>query len=544
MPAASKELDEYHGEVLTRRWVVDFILDQAGYTPDCDLGALHFVEPAAGTGAFVLPALERLSASLRECEKSLKDAYEAFRAFEIQARNVETLQPLMVKVLVDDGWAKKEATAFVKESLINADYLLTPHFPNTVDVIVGNPPYIRLEAIGERADAYRRVSPAMGGRADIYIAFYDLGLDTLTDDGRLVFICADRWMRNDYGRKLRRKVIDGFSMDLVLTMHDADAFEEEVSAYPAITVMTRGRQGRAILATADEHFNADGAMKLSKWAQRPSKPLVGNGVKADTVPAWFPTDQSWPEGLPARLAWLEHLNETLPLAEETGIRFGIGVATGNDKAYVVKGDLVPDIEPERLLPLLVADDIRTGELLPTHSFLVNPWDPNGLVNLKDWPRFAAYLEGFPELKDRHTAKASPTKWHKTIDRVNFDLLYRPKLVFQDMKGKATPVFHEGGLYPHHNLYWAVAEDDSWDIQVFGGLMLSEVVEAQVAAYCVKMRGGTLRFQTQYLRRVRVPHPKDIHPETAEALKKAFQERDREAATRAALDAYGMDALPD
>ena len=544
MPAASKELDEYHGEVLTRRWVVDFILDQAGYSAERDLGSLRFVEPAAGTGAFVLPALERLSASLKAHGKSLQSAHEALRAFEIQPRNVEILKPLMAKVLSDGGWGKKLVAAFVDESLIEADYLLTPHFPNTVDFIVGNPPYIRLEDIGERADAYRRVSPAMGGRADIYIAFFDVGLDTLTDSGRLVFVCADRWMRNDYGRKLRRKVIDGFSMDLVVTMHDADAFEEKVSAYPAITVMTRGEQGRAILATADEAFDEEAASRLSAWSRHPSKPLVSRGVKADTVPKWFPTDQSWPEGSPARLAWLEHLDETLPLAERTGIRFGIGVATGSDRVYVVKGDAIPDIEPERLLPLLVADDIRTGKLKPTHSFLVNPWDENGLVDLEDWPRFTAYLGRFPDLKARHTAKANPKKWHKTIDRVNYDLLDRPKLVFQDMKGKATPVFHEGGLYPHHNLYWAVADDDSWDIQVFGGLMLSEVVEAQVAAYCVKMRGGTLRFQTQYLRRVRVPHPKDIGAETVTALKKAFQEGDRDAATRAALDAYGLDSLPD
>jgi len=543
VPAASKGLQGYHGEVLTRRWVVDFILDHAGYTADRDLGSLRFVEPAAGTGAFVLPALERLSASLKSNGKSLDNARDSFRAFEIQTPNVEKLKPLMETVLSEDGWDRKSVAAFVGESLINADYLLTPHFPNTVDVIVGNPPYIRLEDIGARADAYRRVSPAMGGRADIYIAFFDLGLDTLTDSGRLVFICADRWMRNDYGRKLRRKVIDGFSMDLVVTMHDADAFEEVVSAYPAITVMTRGEQGRAIVATADETFDEEAASKLSAWSRRPSRPLVSRGVKADTVPKWFPTDQSWPEGSPARLAWLEHLDEDLPLAEQTGIRFGIGVATGNDQVYVVKGDSVPDIEPERLLPLLVADDIRTGKLQLTHSFLVNPWDANGIVNLKDWPRFAAYLEGFPELKNRHTAKASPAKWHKTIDRVNFDLLNRPKLVFQDMKGKATPVFHEGGRYPHHNLYWAVANDESWDIQVFGGLMLSEVVEAQIAAYCVKMRGGTLRFQTQYLRRVRVPRPQNIGVETATALKKAFQAGDRDAATRAALDAYGLDTLP-
>ena len=543
MPAESKQFDEYHGEVLTRPWVVNFILDQANYSSGEDLGSIRFVEPAAGTGAFVVPALQRLSDSLKAHGRTLSEATETFRVYEIQEKNISILHAKMSQLLREEGWDDLSVKMFLSESLIQADYLLTPHFPNSVDVIVGNPPYIRLEDIGDKANKYRKVSTAMGGRADIYIAFFDIGLETLTERGRLVFICADRWMRNDYGKKLRAKIIDGFSMDLVLTMHDVDAFEEKVSAYPAITVMSRGQQGQALIANATEVFNSQSAQKLASWTKRPKGQLKASGVTADTLPKWFPTKESWPEGSPDRLAWLEQLNETLPLAEDTGIRFGIGVATGNDQVYVVKGDQIPDIEAERLLPLLVADDIRSGDLVITETVLVNPWEPKGLVDLEEWPRFAAYLEGFPQLRDRHTAKASPTKWHKTIDRVNFDLLDRPKLVFQDMKGQATPVFHPGGRYPHHNLYWAISQSDDWDLHVFGGLMLSEVVEAQIAAYCVKMRGGTLRFQTQYLRRVRVPHPESIPGDIAAALKKAFTNRDRAAATRAALEAYELKELP-
>ena len=49
-----------HGEVFTRRWVVDLILDLAGYTADRDLGSLVAVEPACGAGAFLVPMAERL----------------------------------------------------------------------------------------------------------------------------------------------------------------------------------------------------------------------------------------------------------------------------------------------------------------------------------------------------------------------------------------------------------------------------------------------------------------------------------------------------
>lgn len=53
-----------------------------------------------------------------------------------------------------------------------------------------------------------------------------------------------------------------------------------------------------------------------------------------------------------------------------------------------------------------------------------------------------------------------------------------------------------------------------------------------------MRGGTLRFQAQYLRRNRVVRPESISTEDRAALAKAFDRRDRDAATEAALRAYG------
>jgi hypothetical protein len=82
------------------------------------------------------------------------------------------------------------------------------------------------------------------------------------------------------------------------------------------------------------------------------------------------------------------------------------------------------------------------------------------------------------------------------------------------------------------------------MRVLGGLLLSKVAEAFVSAYGVKMRGGTLRFQAQYLRRIRVPRPDAIGLADRAALAQAFDRRDVEAATRAALNAYGLAELPE
>lgn len=50
------------GEVFTRRWVVETILDLVGYTSDRNLAELRLVEPSIGSGAFFVPIVERLLA--------------------------------------------------------------------------------------------------------------------------------------------------------------------------------------------------------------------------------------------------------------------------------------------------------------------------------------------------------------------------------------------------------------------------------------------------------------------------------------------------
>ena len=61
---------------------------------------------------------------------------------------------------------------------------------------------------------------------------------------------------------------------------------------------------------------------------------------------------------------------------------------------------------------------------------------------------------------------------------------------------------EGAFYPHHNLYWITST--SWPLEVLKALLRSDLVTQQVRAYSVQMRGGSLRYQAQTLRRIRLP----------------------------------------
>ncbi|MFG2980129.1 Eco57I restriction-modification methylase domain-containing protein [Streptomyces sp. NPDC048258] len=535
-----------HGEVFTHRWVVEAILDLVGYTSDRDLAQFHIVEPACGSGAFLGPIAERLSASCRLHGRSIGEAVDAVSAYDLLPRNVDSSRDLVMRRLVEDGWSGSDARKLATAWIHQGDYLLQEEPGRNADYVVGNPPYIRLEDVpADRMKAYRSACAVMGGRSDVYIGFYEIGLRSLKPGGILGFICADRWMRNQYGSKLRDFVSRSYSVDLVLSMHDVDAFQEQVSAYPAISIIRNGPQGTAVVADTTKEFGPSEVGEFQAWVSASGERQISrNSFHAARLPHWFTGADSWPAGSPARLAMLEDLGDRFGLLEDstTGTRVGIGVATGADKVFLTQSAGV--VESERLLRMAMVRDTTSGSLDWSGTYLVNPWDADGnLVDLAQYPKLAEYFDRHSEvLRKRYVAVKQPSRWYKTIDKVDPRLAGQPKLLFPDMKLTIHPVLDPGRLYPHHNLYFIVS--DSWDMRVLGGILLSRVAEAFVEAYAVKMRGGTLRFQAQYLRRIRVPSPGDISPEDQDALASAFDDRDVDAATTAALRVYGLAELPD
>jgi hypothetical protein len=533
-----------YGEVFTRRWVVELILDLVGYTSDRDLAGLTLVEPSCGTGAFLVPIVQRLVASSQEHGRHFEDLSGALRAFDVLEANAERSRKAVSAALRGAGARLDTADRLASEWVTTGDFLLPAEVMPKVDLVVGNPPYVRLESVPRSVmDSYRSAYSTMRGRSDLYVGFIERGLDLLTPEGVLGFICADRWMRNQYGADLRALISASYAVDTVIAMHDVDAFEDEVSAYPAIVVLRNSTQARATVVETNGSFGEADAAKMTAWVRRSRRRAINApSFQASRLDDWFDGHDLWPSGSPAQLAAVADLESRFPPLEDanTGTRVGIGVATGCDKVFITRNPEI--VEADRLLPLVQAGDTASGAVVWAGTYLVNPWDGDGLVDIKRYPRLKRYFESnAEELRARHVARKRPAQWYRTIDRVDPDLLRRSKLVLPDLKAAAHPVLDDGTCYPHHNLYYVVS--DAWDLEVLGGLLLSEVANLFVGSYCVKMRGGCYRFQAQYLRRIRVPHRESLSKRDARTLSKAFASRDAEAATWAALRVYGLSDLP-
>lgn len=522
-----------HGQVFTKPHIVELILDLAGYTVEKPLSSYRLLDPGCGAGAFVTVAADRLLKSLSKPIEfgKLSGCLLAVEKDQDLARQCrQTLRKTLESAGATTDVAKKLATAWV----LAGDFL-AHEFTNPFDFVVGNPPYVRQEAIPKsQLEEYRVTFDCFYDRADLYVAFLEKGLKLLSETGTLGFICPNRFAKNRYGCKLRAMISKGYRVKHIIDLPEGSPFDPPVSAYPGIYIIGAGKT-----AEVDHVQLTDAGPEECRTAQEliSSGEIIKcrNGVSYHRYEQWFTGEQQWSMESPEHLALLRKIEVDCVPLEASGCRVGIGVATGADKIYLVKS---ADVEPELMLPIALTSDILTGAVNWTGTHVINPFAPDGsLIDLSEYPRAKRYFEHHRDnLCRRNVAKRNAQTWYRTIDKIHSQLTTKHKLLIPDIKADNLVAYEEGKLYPHHNLYFVTS--DYWDLHAMQTILKSSLARFFVWMYAVRMRGDFLRFQAQYLRRICVPKLMTIKKQDIKLLAKNC-DATREEIDEAVFSVYGL-----
>lgn len=96
LPTAPREA----GVVYTKPWMVELVLDLAGYVPERRLSELVALEPSAGDGAFLSAMVRRLVESCERHGTPLAKASSALQAFEIDPEAAEKAEKVVRETLI------------------------------------------------------------------------------------------------------------------------------------------------------------------------------------------------------------------------------------------------------------------------------------------------------------------------------------------------------------------------------------------------------------------------------------------------------------
>lgn len=529
---------ERRGAVYTKPEVVEFILDLAGYSINQPLHEFRILEPSFGEGDFLLPIVERLLTAYQDSSPDslniVEDLSAAVCAVEVHGESIISTRNKLLELLRQYGVSETDARRLIDEWIIEDDFLLA-ELPPSFTHAVGNPPYVRQELIPDALMAeYRARYRTIFDRADLYVPFMERCLRMLESGGTLGFICSDRWMKNRYGGPLRAMIAEEYHLSVYVDMVDTPAFHSEVMSYPAITIIRREPGGPTRIAYRPQIERGN----LSKLAEALCASDGASNQGVIMVDGIARNSEPWLLQASDQLIVLRRIEAEFPLLEEAGCKVGIGVATGADKIFIGLLENL-EVEPDRKLPLVTTKDIETGTVQWKGLGVINPFRDDGqLVDLANYPMLSSYLEKHAELvRKRNVARKNPKNWFRTIDRIYPTLVIRPKLLIPDIKGEAHIVYEEGHFYPHHNLYYVTSEE--WDLRALQAVLLSSVTRMFITTYSTQMRGGYLRFQAQYLRRIRLPLWEDVSELLRNQLVNAATAGDVRACNQATYDLYSL-----
>ncbi len=485
-----------HGVVYTKLDVVQFILDEVGFSSNENLENLKILEPASGTGAFAEEIIKRLYKSSQvfgfDFLSSLNKNVSLIEKDQIA---FEKLQQNIVQLVKELGYGKQ-----VLDCIYNTDYLFQENL-RKFNCIVGNPPYIRHENLdSEYKSQLKSTYKTFKYRADLYVAFYEKSLDLLAKNGKLSFICSNRWLYNQYGELLRGLIASNYHLEKLVNIEKSSPFDEEVIGYPCISTIK----------------NSKGVDTL--FFETNSKEVVLSDISFRKVNS--PTCSSWQNLF---LDYDINHNSLKPIIEQD-FEIGIGVATGADKVFIKKKTDLNGIERNRVLPIIKSNALKGEKICWDESFVLNPYENGNLCNLESYPHLKDYFSKYEQtLRKRHTAKKNPDNWYKTIDKIKSDLLSKPKLLLPDLAGSKFLFIDNGNFYPHHNVYY-ITNHNINRLKLLASLLMSDFIKEQLSQIGIRMNGGLPRFQSQTLKKLRIPEIDSLDEGIKSTLINAYDDK--------------------
>lgn len=269
------------GQVFTPLWMVQKILDTIDYTVgNISILSKTVLEPSVGEGIFLQEMVRRLLQTARAeqfTEQEIQEILETnIHGVDVDPELVTKTQQNLNAVLTEYDF-----TLPVQWSLKTQNAIQNP--PEGVyDVIVGNPPYVRL--IPESDRKVLRQLKTQQGALNLYTAFFELGLTHwLSDTGVLAYIAPNTWVKNKSTRELRKLMVTGQHIQHVIDYSAVKVFEEEAETYTALTVLTKQANENFVYTTMLDETTVDSkvVVSYSKYSGYHGEPLVVQDIPSE-----------------------------------------------------------------------------------------------------------------------------------------------------------------------------------------------------------------------------------------------------------------------
>jgi len=526
------------------------------------LKTLRIVDPACGSGVFLIMAFDFMKAELTRVNDKIKDLLpkaEHFGDLFDYVPDSEILSDNLFGVDVNEEsieitklslWIKTARRGKVLDSLSgsirvgdslieDSNFAYLDHaftwetaFPGVFaeggfDVVLGNPPYVRMEFLKLLKPYLEKRYEVVSDRADLYCYFYERGLRLLKPGGRLGYISSNTFFKTGSGKPLREYLLKEATIESVVDFGDLQVFEG-VTTYPAILTMKRGAAPKGhelrfwkVDALPDNNF-------LATWEDAASPyPQTALGVG------------SWELENPALRALRDKIRTGKKTLKDVYGAPCRGVVTGLNGAFVIDSATKERLcaqdprSADLLMPFLEGKDLKRWRAEPRGLWLI--YIPKNRIEIDDYPAIRDWLLPF---KDKLEARATKQEWFELqqAQEAYAPHFAAPKIAYKDI-GDSSP-FHvdtEGSLMANTGYF---IPSDEHHLAAYLNSKLLWFTYLNVSA---QIRGGFVRFFSNHLGEMPIPN----WPDAAKTELAALSEKAHVAAkTRLTLQTALTRRIPD
>jgi SAM-dependent methyltransferase len=455
-----------------------------------ELERVRILDPACGSGAFLIEAFDQLHEVYQEAADRLYELRGSRWLFDpdrtILEKNLygvdlneEAIQICRLSIWIKTAQRGKRLTDLdhtirTGNSLVD-DPEIDPRsafdwqaaFPEVTadggfDVVIGNPPYVRQELLGPLKPYLERRYQAYHGMADLYVYFFEKGLGLLKPGGRLSFVVTNKWLKAAYAEPLRRLLTEAAWLETLVDLGHAKEVFEEADVMPSILVLAKPLpESRppvphvSVIPRADVRLEDLGRQVEDEGFELPRERL---GSAPWTLE---------PSGVDALMAKLRAVGT--PLAEFAGVKPFRGVLTGLNEAFLIdtatRGRLVTE-DPrstEILRPYLRGQDVRRWRAEWEGLWMI--FSRRG-IEIERYPAILQHLERFrerlepkPTIGDWPGRKAGNYKWYEIQDSIEYHELFdRPKIFYQEIQYHPAFCLDVSGLLANNKVFFIPVGD--------------------------------------------------------------------------------------
>ena len=391
------------------------------------IAQLRIVDPACGSGVFLVMAFDWLKTELTRCNTRLEALGEG-ALFEVDseiltnnlfgvdvneesveiaklslwiktARHGKVLDSLDDNFRVGDSLIEDSSYAYRNHGFVWKEAFKEVFAEGGFDVVLGNPPYVAMGLFKDLKSYLAKRFEVVSDRADLYAYFFERGVKLLKPGGRLGYISSNTFFKTGSGEPLRNFLRTKVTLETVVDFGDYQVFEG-VTTYPAILTM---RAGAPPAGYAFQYWNI---------AELPAENFAKVfGELAQPFPQASLGSGSWELEPPALRALRDKIKTGKPTLKDVYGAPLYGIKTGLNEAFVIDTPTKEKLcredprSAELLKPFLEGKDLKRWRIDSRGLWII--YVPRNRIKIDNYPAVRSWLLPF---KSRLEARATVQEW--------------------------------------------------------------------------------------------------------------------------------------